>query len=655
MTQPEIQLNANQRKAVEWDEGPLLVLAGPGSGKTLVLTRRIARLIQESPQRRFGVLGLTFTTQAADEMRVRVAQLLGREDRRTRLTTFHSFATTVLRQHGSHLGLRPNFQLLPDADRVGVLSKVIRTRGVQDFPSSDEDLRRMLWTIDALYREACDWEDAVDQFPLRGSAKDWAAPIYSAYVDSLVRSNYLDFGALLVCCIRLFRQRPQIAEFYRKVYPFACVDEYQDTNRAQDLIIRAVYGDQRSNLFVVADDDQTIFQWNGAESRRVWKLAQHYRMKVIQLPESYRCPPRVVDVANRLIRRRFRPGVEQMIVKEPMAASPVRDQPGAVVARRFRDQEDETAWVARDIANRSLSPERCVVLARSRKLAETVAEALSRAGLAVYVGGRKDEFSSARVRFAHSALKLANAPNDGEQLSRLCEAFAVLAGERIRPGEAEAESNRGGGSLLGGFVEAASAGAREPGRSILGLLRQHLVNALDYRAFIGALFRWTPREEDFLERVVDPAEDEEERRVWRQIERKTKSRLGTAPTLSQLLHEFDARSKTTSPTPEQVQCLTIHGAKGREFEHVYLVGLAEDELPWYHATRLDSDSVEGRRAMDEERRLCFVAITRASASVTLTYADSYFGWRREPSRFLTEMDWLASPTPLIMNRSQICE
>ena len=637
MTQPEIQLNANQREAVEWGEGPLLVLAGPGSGKTLVLTRRIARLIQESPQRRFGVLGLTFTTQAADEMRVRVAQLLGRENRRTRLTTFHSFAARVLRQHGSHLGLRPSFQLLPDADRVGVLSKVIRTHGIQDVPRSDEDLRRLLRTIDHLYREACDWKEAVNQFPLRGSAKDWAAPIYSAYVDSLVRSNYLDFGALLVCCIRLFRQRPQIADFYRKVYPFACVDEYQDTNKAQDLILQAVYGDQRSNLFVVADDDQTIFQWNGAESRRVWKLAQHYRMKTIQLPESYRCPPRVVDVANRLIRHRFRPGARQMIVKEPMAASPVHDEPGTVVARRFRDQEDEMAWVAHDIANRSSSPGSCVVLSRRRKLAEAVAEALSRIGLAAYLGGRKDEFSSARVRFAHSALKLANAPNDGEQLSRLCEAFAVLAGERIRAGEAEAESNLSGGSLLGGFVEAASAGAGESGRSILGLLRQHLVNALDYRAFVEALFRWTPREEDCFERVVDPAEDEEERRVWRQLERKARSTLGTVPTLSQLLHEFAVRSKATPPTAEQVQCLTIHGAKGKEFEHVYLVGLAEGELPSYYATRLDSGSVEGRHAMDEERRSSFVALTRASASVTLTYADSYFGWRREPSRFLTEM------------------
>lgn len=637
MTEHDIQLNANQRKAVEWGEGPLLVLAGPGSGKTLVLTARIARLIRESPERRFGVLGLTFTTQAADEMRARVVQMLGREDRRTRLTTFHSFAAKVLRQHGSHLGLRPNFKQLADRDRADILVKVARTHEIPDLPRSDDGRRRILRTIDDLYREACDWEEASDQFPLRGSARDWAAPIYSAYVGYLVRNNYLDYGALLVCCIRLFKKCPQIAEFYRKVYPFACVDEYQDTNRAQDLILRTVYGDQRSNLFVVADDDQTIFQWNGADSRRVWKLTQHYQMKVIQLPESYRCPPSVVHVANSLIGRRLQPDAGQMIVKEPMAASPVHNQHGAVLTRRFRDEDDEMGWIARDIANRSSSPGRCGVLARNKRLVETASRVLDRAGLDSYIGGRKDEFSSEIVGFGHAALRLANAPNDGDQLSRLCRAFAALAGKRIRAGEAEAESNLVGGSLLSGFVEAAGTGVSESGRAVLRLVQEHLVDALDYRAFVKALFFPVPCGDGAFGEVADLAEDEEEKRVWRQIERNAKSRLGTVPTLSQLLQEFDMRSKTPPPTAEQVRCLTIHGAKGKEFEHVYLVGLAEGELPSYHATRRDGGSVGGRRAMDEERRLCFVAITRARASVTLTYADSYFGRPKRPSRFLTEM------------------
>lgn len=636
MMKADVQLNANQRKAVEWGEGSLLVLAGPGSGKTLVLTRRIGRLVQESPRSRFGVLGLSFTTQAADEMRSRVARMLGREDRRTRLSTFHSFATSVLRQHGSHLGLRPNFQLLSEADRVGIMARVVRTNGIRDVPDSEDGLRRLLRTIDHLYREGCDWEDSLEQLPLRGAAKEQVALIYSEYVCYLLRSNYLDFGALLVCCIRLFREHPRIPEFYRQVYPYACVDEYQDTNRAQDLIIRAIYPKQ-SNLFVVADDDQTIFQWNGADPGRIWQLVRHYGMEVVQLPESYRCPARVVGVANSLIRHSSLRGSGQMVVKEPIAASPVRTEPGAIVVKQFQNENAETAWIAQDIAGRGSNPGNCVVLARNRRLAEAAAVVLGRTGLETYLGTRKDEFSSAVVRFCHAALKLANAPNDGGQLARLCNAFAALTGERVRSADAEAESSPSGESLLNGFVEAATVGTNKLAGSILELVRKHLVQSMDYQVFVNAVFRWKPGEDASFKWVADIAEEEEEKRVWRELEQKARSRFGTAPTLSQLLEDFDMRSKTSLPAPGRVQCLTIHGAKGKEFEHVYLIGLAEGELPSYHATQLDDGSRAGRRAMDEERRSCFVAITRASTSVTLTYADSYFGRRKKPSRFLAEM------------------
>lgn len=628
--QRDTQLNHGQCKAVEWNEGPLLVLAGPGSGKTLVLTRRVARLIEDSPQGRFGILGLTFTTQAADQMRSRVTKMLGRNSRRTRLTTFHSFAASVLRQHGSHLGLRPNFGQLSEADRIGALSRVMRQHDFGRVPTNDDGARRILRTIDYLYREAYDWKDADSPAPLRSAAKEWAVPLYSAYVKSLVQHNYLDYGGLLACCVQLFRERPRIAQFYRNVYRFACVDEYQDTNRAQDLILRAMYPDRTSNLFVVADDDQTIFQWNGADPRRIWEMRKHYRMTVVQLPESFRCPRRVVDVANSLIRR----GSQRMVAKEPMTASPWQAT-GTVVDRRFENHDDEVSWVAQDIAKRSGSPSDCVVLARNKRLAESAGDALEHAGLKPYLGVRKDDFASPLVGFAHAALKLANAPNDSGQLQRLCDAFACLTDERVRGADAEAESGADGRSLLRGFADAAVE-IGVSAQALLRLVRRHLLDTLDHNAFVDAVFQWQRSPGDTFERIAD--EDEEtEKQTWRRIEHQARARVDSAPTLTQLLHEFDLRSKTSPPDDGQTQCLTIHGAKGKEFEHVYVIGLAEGELPSYYATRLDSDSDEGVRAIDEERRSCFVAITRARSSVTLTYADSYFGWPREPSRFLTDM------------------
>ena len=271
-------LNANQRRAVEWRDGPMLVLAGPGAGKTRVLTMRVARLIQETPDKRFGILALTFTTKAAEEMRSRVTQLLGPDSRRARTTTFHGFATDVLRQHGSHLGLRPDFTILnQDADRHLVLRDAMNAVGDNELPpgATGEGVLQM---VDRLFRDGHDFQHGeVALLPLALSGKEWIDPIYKAYIRLLIKGNHLDFGALLVCCLRLFREHPSIARDYGVVYPFACVDEYQDTNKVQDLLLRALYPDRGANLFVVADDDQTIYQWNGASPRAFAPAPQRLR------------------------------------------------------------------------------------------------------------------------------------------------------------------------------------------------------------------------------------------------------------------------------------------------------------------------------------------------------------------------------------------
>ena len=294
------RLNENQRRAVEWGKKPLLVLAGPGSGKTFVLTMRVARLIRESPNARFRVLGLTFTRTAANMMRERVEHLLGPEARRARLTTFHSFCVEVLRQHGSHLGLRPDFEILTqDADRLQVLGEAIRKADAPNMPSVSD--RSVAVMIDHLLRTGHDGGHDTP-LPFSGFERDWIRPIYTGYVDTLLRNNRLEFETLLVCCLRLFRKHPRIAKHYRIVYPYICVDEYQDTNRAQDLLVRALCPEDCAHFFVVADDDQIMHQWNGASPERLRKLQRDYKMSVIRFPESYRCPPAVVKLANSLIR-----------------------------------------------------------------------------------------------------------------------------------------------------------------------------------------------------------------------------------------------------------------------------------------------------------------------------------------------------------------
>ena len=297
---------------------------------------------------------------------------------------------------------------------------------------------------------------------------------------------------------------------------------------------------------------------------------------------------------------------------------------------RFTDCAAEFSWVATDIKRRSIDPGACTVLARSTTLVRAVAAALSQAGLASYVVKRRAEFESALLRFIHSSLRLLRRPGDTQQLALLCGAFHELTTARVHPTDAEAESALSGDPLLAGFVTVASSRAHTPAQPLLDTLRNDLLDRARYHEFIKNTFAWrdrTPRVAD-----IDSDEESDEKNIWRFLTTEIGHHLGADLPLSQFLQQLDLRQKTSPPSAGDVQCLTIHLAKGKEFHHVYLIGLAEGQLPSFRAVR------GGPAAMEEERRNCFVAITRVQSSLTLTHADSYFGWAKQPSRFLQEMD-----------------
>ena len=252
-------LNANQRLAVEWNGGPLLVLAGPGSGKTRVLTMRVAKLILDAPEKRFRVLGLTFTNKAAAEMRTRVEQMVPECRERVLLTTFHSFCADILRQHGSHIGLSPDYVILnQDADREAVLSDAIATLNASGL-ELDERSMKVLPTLDRLLSECIEEERVTGLFrDAEFGAK--MSEVYREYRRQLISNNRLDFPSLLLFTLRLLSEKPVIAKQIRTVYPHICVDEFQDTNLAQYRVLQNIVGDTPRNLFVVADDDQIIYQ-----------------------------------------------------------------------------------------------------------------------------------------------------------------------------------------------------------------------------------------------------------------------------------------------------------------------------------------------------------------------------------------------------------
>ena len=352
------ELNPIQKQAVEWAEGPLVVLAGPGSGKTKVLTLRAAKLIYDSPTQRFRVLGLTFTNKAATEMRNRIKELVIEGQQRICFATFHSFCTDILRQHGSHVGLRPDFTILAeDIDKNGVLLDAIQQLDSEGFDVDKNDVRLLPIITNLLNNFADDGE--VAQHLADQAIVSKVAALYREYKKQLLESNKVDFSFLLFLTYRLLSTKAAVAKQIRAVYTHICVDEFQDTNFAQYELLKAIVGSQPKNLFVVADDDQIIYQWNGASPERLDALIEDFNMDVIQLPANYRCPPSVIDLANKLITNNLnrRPG------KKPIEAVKKEEQLSAVKIHNFSTLDDELDWIASDIKARPSSEwGTCIIL-----------------------------------------------------------------------------------------------------------------------------------------------------------------------------------------------------------------------------------------------------------------------------------------------------
>lgn len=629
-------LNRNQRTAVDWNEGPLLVLAGPGSGKTRVLTVRIARLLDESPDERFRILALTFTDKAAREMRGRVDELLAEGRERALLTTFHSFAAEILRQHGSHVGLRPDFTILPQkADQEAVLADAIKELQGKGVDVEPGDVK-LLPVIERLLSRCESVEDATERF--KNTDLERVPALYSEYRNQLISGSRLDYGMLLCSAIELLEKKPAIARQFHIIYTQVCVDEFQDTNLSQYRLLRLLVPKKSPNLFVVADDDQIIYQWNGASPERLEELKSEYSMEVIQLPENYRCPPEVIDLANLLIQN----NLGRSAGKKPLVAIKKTSVPDPVRVRAFESMAEELEWVAKDVAARPVkSRGGCVVLGRTRRLLQAAMSAIDAQGVAATMALRKDDFESTPFRWLHAVLRLANARHDREQLRRVCETFFKIEGLDLRVRDIEAYAASNGGDFLRAWVAAANARKELEAstRAVLKVAGTALADRMDYFRFKDKAIEWL----DAMAQVASEQGSEafadfgDEKAIWSDLEAGIVTRYGREElTLNTLLHEFDLAPKLPPVPQDAVRCLTIHAAKGMEFEHVYLIGLAEDQLPSFEAKKKGPNS----RELQEERRNCFVAITRAQSTLTMTHASEYFGWSKRPSRFLVEMGLL---------------
>ena len=622
-------LNSNQLIAAQWNEGPLLVLAGPGSGKTATLTARVARLIEQGQDESFRVLCLTFTRKAAAEMRERLLKLVPEAKDRVLLTTFHSFATDILRQHGSHFGFSPDFEILEEVERVSIVKSVLEEKAgeLTKFISAE----KALTAIDFLLRNVTP-DDKVPTLLKDAEAGQQLQSLFVRYKELLKQQNCLDYGAIIYFCEELLRERPRISKQLRTVYRYICVDEFQDTNVAQFRMLRAIAPDKDANIFIVGDDDQVIYQWNGASPKRVQELEEHYDLTTIQLPENYRCPSEVVALANALIVHNG----ERSPDKKPLLSMKTGTGFNPIELLSFDDDEQEAHGVAKQIATRlqrGTAPSEIVVLARATKLLERVQQALSTLSIPSHVQRRKSQFESAPLRFVVAALKLALVRSDEDLAATVTKALSDCVEQ-----DASGEDLAGFSATLNGDQLEALGALVAVNEAVPQELRQAVVHLVQgqYAEFIQqALAHFDAVEKKGQSEGSEQyAEYATERAVWQGILREIGGDADAySLTLGQFLQELALANKTPEAPSNAVRCLTVHSSKGLEFQHVYLIGMAEDQLPSFQSKKAGDDS----REMQEERRNCFVAITRTIETLTMSYGQKYNGWSKKPSRFLYEM------------------
>jgi len=446
--------------------------------------------------------------------------------------------------------------------------------------------------------------------------------IFSAYLKALKESNQLDFGAMLHFARILLQTKERVSRQVRTVYQYICIDEFQDTNISQYKILRLLAISKVSNLFVVADDDQIIFQWNGADPKRLEELKNDYSLEIIQLPDNYRCPQQIVKLANNLI------AYNRNRVKEKMQGVSHSAETGIITIQEFPDFNAELDGLAIELQNIPINKrDTCLIIARSNNLLAQAKSVLNINNLSAEIVLKQQDYSDPLILTMYYSLKLANLPSSRSLLNKLCAVASKANPINISAEEIATIAEVENAPFLRSFFTNIAQSSYLKPISEVGISK--LCDNLKYKEFCKSVL-------DYFDSMCakDEFPDyETDKDNWLRIYEQISRNYATGISLHALLQEMDLSPKSKTLQKDCVRMQTVHTAKGVEYAHVYIIGLAEDQFPTYFASKQGEFS----KAMEEERRNCFVAITRASHTLYMSYATQYLGWHKKPSRFLSEM------------------
>lgn len=619
------ELNTEQKEAVLATEGPLLVLAGAGTGKTRVLTSRIAHILSKELASPLEILAVTFTNKAAFEMKQRVGNLINFIPDNMWVGTFHSMSMRILRNHGDLVGIDPHFSILDDDDQMRLVKNIIKVFELDD----------KMYQAKTLLNHIKRWKDRglfPDQLGLAmGPVETMARKTYKEYQNRLKTLKALDFGDLLLFCIKLFKEHPNILEYYQNQFRYLLVDEYQDTNTAQYLWLKMLASSHK-NICCVGDDDQAIYSWRGAEIGNILRFEKDFEgAKIIRLEQNYRSQGNILQAASQLIKHNTK-----RLGKDLWTAS---GDGNLIQIKHAWNSEDEARFVGNElekIRSAGDSFDSIAVLVRASFQTREFEERFLKQGIPYRVIGGLRFYERQEIRDAIAYIRFLINPDDSFAFERIINVPKRSIGETtIHKAHLIAQEED---------VSLAAA-AQQYAANIRGKASQAIKNFFVMISNCRELLKDTPP----ATVVKTLLEESGYFAMWRQ-EKTTESltRLENLKELINAIAEFDSLpdfidhvslmiDRIEPDNPEMVSVMTIHGSKGLEFKTVFLVGWEEGLFP--NQRTLIETGVSG---LEEERRLAYVAMTRARENVYISYCShrktNTSGWQMAiPSRFVREL------------------
>ncbi|UOD35747.1 UvrD-helicase domain-containing protein [Deferribacteraceae bacterium V6Fe1] len=615
-------LNEEQYDAVTYVNGPLLVLAGAGTGKTRVITYRIYNLIENEQIDPERIMAVTFTNKAASEMKQRLQHLVGGKVNNLWIGTFHSIALRLLRLEYDKCGLNQNFGVIDQEDRISLIRDILKKLNID----SKKYPPKVYLNIISSYKNTLSF---VEKLPLNDDFY-MISEVFEEYQKNLSFLNMVDFDDMVSLVVRIFLGNKNIAEYYQNLFQHILVDEYQDTNTLQFVFLQQLSG-ANGNICAVGDDDQSIYGWRGADINNILDFDKYFEnTKIVKLVNNYRSQQNVLIAANKLIsNNRFRKGKELL---------PALNLSGEILIKSCYDEQDEAAWVAKKIkvlADNGTSYNEIAVLYRTNAQSRNFEVEFNKLKIPYKVIGSIGFYQRREIKDILSYLRVYENPYDFQSFIRTMKnpsrGFGnVTIDKLIRYSfEQNVDIFKSIKDNLKSFTAKQAENIKEylkifeglKGITLVSEMIDYIIKAINYEDYMKQFEEVATFEKRILnlEELINSAAAMEE-----------KGELS----LNEFLSNITLISSTDEDAGENVNVMTVHAAKGLEFDTVFLTGLEEGLFPLY-------GSMDDERALEEERRLCYVGVTRAKRNLYLSYASSrlHYGKRASScaSSFINEI------------------